>query len=702
MHDAIEQFRTAIHNAGLHPPEVIEPDGKLHRFASNDRRSDDAGWYVFHHDGIPAGAFGDWRGGLSETWRADIGRALSPQEEAAHRARVDAMRREREAEDARRKAEAREKASVIWQAAEPASDEHPYLVSKGVKAHGLRVHGGALVVPIRDNTELHSLQSIAGDGEKRFLAGGRVSGCYFPIGKPDAVLCIAEGYATGASIHEATGYAVAVAFTAGNLRAVAESLRAKLPDIRIIVCGDNDESSVGQKRAREAARAVSGLVTIPSAAGMDWNDVHRQGGDLIEAIENAERVKGDEYSSKLDDFRPRKALAANVVTLANVAATDVEWLWPNRLALGKLSIIAGDPGLGKSILSLAIAAHVSLGSRWPVDNGNAPRGDVILLSAEDDLADTIRPRLDAAGADVRRIHALTMIRYTDESGELAQRMFSLEKDIEVLDDQLASLPNCKLVVVDPISAYMGAVDSHKNSDVRGLLAPLSELAQRRRVCVLGVTHLNKSGGKAIYRTMGSLAFVAAARCVLGVVKDEDSPERRLVLPVKNNLSREGLGLAYRVETSGNGAPVLAWETEPVSVSIDDALYQDDERSAVDEAADWLKDVLSDGRVSTTELQKLAKQAGHSWRTVRRAKEKIGAKNERDGFGREGKFYWALSIDGQARPSTLATYDEPPANTSFQAPGNGPNSHRWPTADKYGDGHLCDDESGHCGGFTEEV
>jgi len=115
----IEQFRAAIHKAGLRAPAVIEPDGKLHRFASNGKRSDDAGWYVFHDDGIPAGAFGDWRDGLSETWRADIGRRLSPQEEAAHRARVEAMRREREVEEAKRKVEAREKAAAIGRPPRP-------------------------------------------------------------------------------------------------------------------------------------------------------------------------------------------------------------------------------------------------------------------------------------------------------------------------------------------------------------------------------------------------------------------------------------------------------------------------------------------------------------------------------------------------------------------------------------------------------
>src|SRR6202023_520138 len=132
--------------------------------------SDDAGWYVFHEDGIPAGAFGDWRGGLSETWRADIGRRLSPQEEAAHRARVETMRREREAEDAKRQVEAREKAAVIWQAAEPAPENHPYLVTKGIRSHGLRVHEGKLVVPMRDGATLHSLQFIGLEGDKHFLS----------------------------------------------------------------------------------------------------------------------------------------------------------------------------------------------------------------------------------------------------------------------------------------------------------------------------------------------------------------------------------------------------------------------------------------------------------------------------------------------------------------------------------------------------
>ena len=324
MREHIEQFRAAIHSAGLSPPEVIEPDGKLHRFASNGKRSDDAGWYALHDDGIPAGAFGDWRTGLSETWRADIGRRLTPQEDAAHRARVDAMRREREAEDTQRKVEAREKAAAIWQAARPAPDDHVYLLEKGVKAHGLRVQDGALVIPMRDGTELHSLQFIFGDGSKRFLTGGRVNGCYFSIGKPEGVLCIAEGYATAASIHEATGHAVAVAFNAGNLLPVAQALRTKFPELRLIVCAVDDARTPGNPgvtKASEAAQAVDGLLAVPDfgenrpEGASDFNDLHRQAG--LEAVRACiERAMSFE--------------SGNVAT-ATVTTSATDWPEPQQL-----------------------------------------------------------------------------------------------------------------------------------------------------------------------------------------------------------------------------------------------------------------------------------------------------------------------------------------------------------------------------------
>jgi putative DNA primase/helicase len=338
MRDAIEQFRTAIHSAGLNPPEIIEPDGKLHRFASNAKRNDDAGWYVFHEDGIPAGAFGDWRSGVSETWRPDIGRRLSAHEEAAHRARVDAMRREREAEDAKHKAEARKAAATIWQAAGAAPDDHPYLVKKGIRAHGLRVHDGALAVPVRDAAELHSLQFIGADGKKQFLTGGRVSGCYFSIGKPNGALCIAEGFATGASVHEASGCAVAVAFNAGNLLPVARSLRTKSPDLRLIICADDDfgtPDNPGLTKAREAAQAVGGQLAVPDfgearpEGATDFNDLHRHAGlqAVRVGIERAADIEIDAAGDSAIWPEPRPIAAE----LKPVPAFDGDTLFPDPL-----------------------------------------------------------------------------------------------------------------------------------------------------------------------------------------------------------------------------------------------------------------------------------------------------------------------------------------------------------------------------------
>lgn len=295
MLDYVSQFREAIRAAGLIPPDEIEADGKLRRFASNGKKQDDAGWYLLHGDGIPAGSFGDWRTGLSQTWRADMGRSLTPAEETEHRAKVDAMRREREAEDAKRKADARARAAIIWAETDTCT-EHPYLMRKRIGANGARLYKGALVIPMRVGNTLHSLQFISPDGEKHFLSGGRVSGCYYSIGnlKEAAALCIAEGFATGATIHEATGYPVAVAFNAGNLSAVARAMRGKFPDLPLILCADDDcrtEGNPGLTKATEVARSVSGKLVIPDFGtdrepGMtDFNDMAVIGG--MEAVARA-------------------------------------------------------------------------------------------------------------------------------------------------------------------------------------------------------------------------------------------------------------------------------------------------------------------------------------------------------------------------------------------------------------------------------
>lgn len=270
-------FQAAMAEVGLISRDAIIADGRLRRFrVDGDNGGSRNGWYVLYSDGVPSGAFGSWKVGIKGTWCARKKSDLTPAEHTEHKRRMDATRKDREAEDRAIKKAAREKATMIWTSLPSAPDNHPYLMKKGVKNHGIRLSKGDLVIPLRDSAgTLHSLEFIKfidGEGVKRFQFGGRKKGCYFPIGHVGDTICIAEGYATAASIHEATGHAVAVAFDAGNLLPVAQSLRQKFPTIRIIICADNDVSTPGNpgvREARKAAAAIGGLIAVAGSA-LSW------------------------------------------------------------------------------------------------------------------------------------------------------------------------------------------------------------------------------------------------------------------------------------------------------------------------------------------------------------------------------------------------------------------------------------------------
>jgi len=659
MTPAAEQFRNAIRAAGLNPPDVIEADGKLRRFPSNGKRHDDSGWYVLHGDGIPAGAFGDWRTGLSETWRTDIGRRLSPQEEAAHRARVETMRREREVDDAKRKAEAREKAAAIWHGAGAAPEDHTYLVKKAIKAHGVRVHEGALVIPMRDGGELHSLQFIGPDGDKRFLTGGRVSGCYFPIGKPDGALCIAEGYATGASIHEATGFAVAVALNAGNLLPVARTLREKFPDMRLIVCVDDDHKTPGNPgmtKATEAARAVGGLLAMPDfgadrpEGATDFNDLHRaRGAEAVKrAIANAAIpcVLAEGGSAAALDYEG----VAGTVTLirgSDMEPEPITWLWDGYLATGKLHIIAGAPGAGKTTIALAFAATVTTGGRWP-DGTRADPGNALIWSGEDDPRDTLLPRLLVMGADVGKVYFVG-----DAIADGKPRSFDPARDMVALEREAERIGNVRLVIVDPIvNAVAG--DSHKNTETRRALQPVVDLARRLKAAALGVSHFSKntSGRDPVERVTGSIAFGAMPRIIFGAAKStgEDGHTQRLLVRAKSNIGPDGGGFEYQLHQGelphhpGMTASRVEWgkplegEARDLLATVE-AVTDQDERSAVEDAAGFLRELLGDGPVPSKQVRADAEGAGHSWAAIRRAQKGLGVDVVKAGL--RGGWEWHL-------------------------------------------------------------
>lgn len=338
----------------------------------------------------------------------------------------------------------------------------------------------------------------------------------------------------------------------------------------------------------------------------------------------------------------RNAAAAQNASPVLVRVCDVHpellrWLWPGRIPLGKLTLLAGDPGLGKSFVTLDLAARVSSGTTWP-DLPLLPNrpGSVVLLSAEDDLADTIRPRLDAANADAARIVAIQAVRRILVTGHTQDDYFDLTQDLPALETAIGQQPDCRLVIIDPLTAYLGQTDSHKNAEVRAVLARLFELAARHKVAVLAVTHLNKASTlPAIYRAMGSLAFVAAARAVWAVVRDEQDQtgRRRLFLPVKSNLSADETGLAYALEAVGQTARV-AWESGAVTMRADDALGGGRKAVVRDDATEFVIATLkaNGGDMLSDDLSAAAEAEGVSERTLRRAKKAVAESYKEKGRG----------------------------------------------------------------------
>lgn len=223
-----------------------------------------------------------------------------------------------------------------------------------------------------------------------------------------------------------------------------------------------------------------------------------------------------------------------LVSVSSVEAKPVQWLWQEYFPLGKLAVIAGDPGLGKSLITVDMAARLSIGK--PMPDGSTPfplPSSTIFLTAEDAIGDTIRPRLEAAGADIDLVHVLDGIAVP---GEPHARSFTLKEHIEQLRLAIAHT-DAKMVVIDPLNAHLGDVDAHRDADIRSVLKPLADLAEVEDVAVVVVCHLNKgSGGKAIYRVMGSLGSVAAARIAFAVVKHPEDESRRVMAVIKSNLS----------------------------------------------------------------------------------------------------------------------------------------------------------------------
>ena len=340
--------------------------------------------------------------------------------------------------------------------------------------------------------------------------------------------------------------------------------------------------------------------------------------------------------------KPPKAPSVILLPTSEIKPERIGWIWPGFIASGRLTGLVGHPGLGKSQVAIDVAATVSSGRNWPGSVENAGAGDVIILAAEDDAADTIVPRLIAAGADRARVHVVKAV----EGDDRVERPFNLALDLDQLEKE-HGLGQVRLLVVDPISAYLGtmkskAVNRNHRPDVRTVLSCFAAFAAEHDLGVLAISHLNKtSGARAITRIMGSLEWVAVPRAVF-IVTEEAGTGRRLFLPLKNNLAPDRIGYAFEIENKvvadGIRTSAVVWSSDPVTISPDEALAAA-AKKVTSGAADFLKEVLSDGPVDQTEIVRLGKEAGYTEKTLRTAREKLGVTPKKQGFGANGKWVW---------------------------------------------------------------
>jgi putative DNA primase/helicase len=366
----------------------------------------------------------------------------------------------------------------------------------------------------------------------------------------------------------------------------------------------------------------------------------------------------------------RRTAADDGVIIVNGAALKpepVRWLWRDWLALGKLHILAGAAGQGKTTLLLAIIAAITRGGRWP-DGTRCEPGKVLIWSGEDDPGDTLLPRLLAMRADPKRVHFVTGSRVDGKA-----EPFDPARDMGALMVAAERIGGVKLLMVDPVvSAVAG--DSHKNTEVRRALQPLVDLAAATDCAVVGISHFSKGGAGAdpTQRVVGSIAFGAVARVVLvaAKIRCEDGTERRILARSKSNIGPDSGGFEFDIQQGevegypGIFASRIEWGAAVEGTArelLAEPEQDDDDDGGARSCADWLRDFLAGGAMPVRELKRCADEAGFAWRTVQRSMRRAGAESRRVGFGKPAEWFLAASR------ATVA-----PVAPTFEAGANGAN------------------------------
>jgi len=490
------QLKDAMLGAGLKPPDVIYLDGKLHRFNSGtkgEKGHDKPGWYVVFSDGVPAGRFGCWRSGFESSWKADIGRSLTPVEEMAQSRRLAEAKTQRDAEVKKAREVAANTVDLIWSQAGAASPEHPYLQRKGIKTHGARITGdGRLMVPLyNEDGELSSIQYIDHQGGKLYHPGGQTGSMYWLVGSMDdaTTLYIAEGFATAATIAEVTGQPCAVAYSASNLFPVTGILKEGHPTLDICIVADHDASGVGQRYAEQASAKYGVRMTTPPVLG-DANDYVQAGHDLALLLKPPAPVT--DYLIHADGFSAQPA--------------PISWLVKHWIQDKALVMVHGPSGGGKTFVTLDWMLHIASGkSTW---FGHKVRpGNMVYLAGEGHHG--LRSRI-AAWKHHNSVSNLNM--WVSKSG---LDLNTPEGYLKVVEAIRALKIKPDVITVDTLHRFM-AGDENSAQDAKTMLDACAALMQEFGCTVILVHHTGVSE-EAQHRARGSSAWRGALDIEISVI-----------------------------------------------------------------------------------------------------------------------------------------------------------------------------------------
>ena len=645
------------------------------------------------------------------------------QERAVQKAITNAARIEQERIEGERAAAW---ANALNRASQPASPAHPYLQRKGIAptrtlrqidaseaaailgyapsaggkqlagtlllAVGKRTTGGLCTAELIDGvpplTEEEQAQ-YAAEGKKppswrktAIKGAGTRTGAYWATGKPEAaaVILIAEGIATAISARDGSVLglgddAVGVAtFSNGNLPDVAAAMRQQYPQAKIVICADVDKATgtVPDKYAVEAAQLVGGYLAVPDfgadrpEGAKDFNDLHQLHGlaAVKACIDAAQLIEPEPAQAEADE-----GSHVVITSFADIKPEAIDWLWYGWLARGKFHLLAGAPGQGKTTIAMAMAATVSMGGKW-ADGSKCEAGRVLIWSGEDDPADTLAPRLLAAGANVQRCSYLTGKRSKDGQAQ----PFDPAHDMPQLEAALRKMGGVDLLVIDPVvSAITG--DSHKNAEVRRGLQPVLDLAAAQKCAVLGITHFSKGGQGAdpTQRVIGSVAFSAVARVVLvaAKAKDKEGKEVRILARSKANIADDSGGFEYYLEQTtiegGIEASRIAWG-QAVEGSARELLTDPDapEDEGATDVVNLLRDTLSaDEWTECSLIFKTLAAQGFSKKQAWTASRKLQICKKNVGFGADKKGYWKLPHTSAKPPAIDSNLSIDSNDSTFQ-------------------------------------